>query len=68
MTVGSYAILKRQMFKNLRFLKSKFSYLTIGEYLKVRCVKILDFEIQVFIYLTIGENRKVRFMKVGEII
>ena len=38
------------MFVNLGFLKSKFSYLTIGEYRKGGCLKPLILNTQVFIF------------------
>ena len=60
-------ISKRRTFENLGFLKLKFSYLTMGEYRKLGCLKIWDFQKSSFFsYFTTGENRKVEFIKVGE--
>ena len=59
-------ISKRWVFGNHGFLKSKFSYLTIGQYQKDRCLQISDFSKSNFSYLTMGENWKVGFIKAGE--
>ena len=47
---GHRQISKRWMFGNLRFLKSKFSYLTVGEYPKDGCLEILDLDFELSLW------------------